>query len=945
MIVGNPTDQEPGGDIPGGDDPTRPGQDADVVPHTTVPDTGSYIKQSVNDRSDIFLPWAIGVVIVVVLAVVFLVSKKKAHRVGFGDRDLSRGKIILVTGSISLLLLTLIFVVVQNGLGAKVAFGTGNEPLEISVSENVEIKIKSDGGDAFAVGHDMVEVVTPTRYGYTLYAYSSSRNLVTEKEGSGLIKGIEFSDDTSLLEDNSWGIATVVPSDSMSQVWWAVPDSTMEPLVIKTTSSANDKTTQVYYGVKISADLPEGIYSGNVNYIAYANPGPDDPIDPVGPDDPSGGGDEEPEEPVEDDSVTYTLSFNANNGAGAPTRQSCGTVLGSSCVVTIPSKVPSRSGYAFLGWAESVSSTSVKYHLGDNVTLSSDITLYAVWERRINIYTSVASGGGTISDSMTNVPTGTSRTISFTANDGYELEYVTVDRERVTVTNNTITVVAGSDDIYVVVFYKKQVEPTPSVNSLSFSANSGSGVPNDVSCTPATVGGSCQVTIPDKTPTRKNYYFLGWADAAGATSATKQKGDKVTLTSNMTLYAIWSPLYYLNLDYNDGTMVAAIANCHPASTQGTCTITIPSLTPQAEEKAFKGWSETSNGAVSYQSGGKIVVSTSITLYAVWQSETIAVHFINLGASGNATLLENKGKYAIVDTGQTTSYARVKNYLDSLGVTRLEFIIVSHPHVDHNGGVVNLLNDYEVGAIYEKTYTNKDTNANGNELVRYNRIVAKAESKNVPIIYVDEDSRFKEAPGKSGSVYLNNTMRIHFFNTVQRIDHVKQSGETFDYFTSNYWETKGENLNSLVNLIRVNGHNVLLTGDANYYDILDYIMKNKVDVAYKNGQTLDVYSIPHHANYNCTGNKPMSIQASYYLATNDVNSKFDNGEYRITNNTVIYPGGNVYSSCFKQMGLNYKSAYYSVNDKSDSPATVFNLTGSEIKMTGGYKGSKLTDGHN
>ena len=73
--------------------------------------------------------------------------------------------------------------------------------------------------------------------------------------------------------------------------------------------------------------------------------------------------------------AVYSLSYNANGGSGAPGNQT------GSGYVSISNSTPSRSGYTFLGWAESAGATSAKYGAGSLFNLDKDITLYAVWQK------------------------------------------------------------------------------------------------------------------------------------------------------------------------------------------------------------------------------------------------------------------------------------------------------------------------------------------------------------------------------------------------------------------------------------------------------------------------------------------------------------------------------------------------------------------------------------
>ena len=94
---------------------------------------------------------------------------------------------------------------------------------------------------------------------------------------------------------------------------------------------------------------------------------------------------------------SYTLSYNANGGSGAPSSQT-GSNTGTSpyYTFTVSSTVPTRTGYTFLGWSTSDSATSASYVGGNSFTVTSSgtTTLYAVW--KVNTYTvSYNANGGT----------------------------------------------------------------------------------------------------------------------------------------------------------------------------------------------------------------------------------------------------------------------------------------------------------------------------------------------------------------------------------------------------------------------------------------------------------------------------------------------------------------------------------------------------------------------
>lgn len=79
---------------------------------------------------------------------------------------------------------------------------------------------------------------------------------------------------------------------------------------------------------------------------------------------------------------TITLTYDANGGSSAPSAQSA-TMYNATTTntFTLSSAKPTRTNYEFLGWATSTDATSAEYAAGGTITLSSSITLYAVWKQ------------------------------------------------------------------------------------------------------------------------------------------------------------------------------------------------------------------------------------------------------------------------------------------------------------------------------------------------------------------------------------------------------------------------------------------------------------------------------------------------------------------------------------------------------------------------------------
>lgn len=77
-----------------------------------------------------------------------------------------------------------------------------------------------------------------------------------------------------------------------------------------------------------------------------------------------------------------TLTYNGNGGGvtNVPAQQKQNVKQGDSATFTISSKIPVRSGFDFLGWADSATATMANYHGGDSLTTNTSKTIYAVWK-------------------------------------------------------------------------------------------------------------------------------------------------------------------------------------------------------------------------------------------------------------------------------------------------------------------------------------------------------------------------------------------------------------------------------------------------------------------------------------------------------------------------------------------------------------------------------------
>ena len=81
------------------------------------------------------------------------------------------------------------------------------------------------------------------------------------------------------------------------------------------------------------------------------------------------------------------------------------------------------------------------------------------------------------------------------------------------------------------------------------------------------------------------------------------------------------------------------------------------------------------------------------------SGNLTAHFLDVG-QGDSILLQFNGKNVLIDGGTQEMGPRVETYLRNHGVSSLDLLVATHPHEDHIGGLVTILNDFPVKQVLD-----------------------------------------------------------------------------------------------------------------------------------------------------------------------------------------------------------------------------------------------------
>jgi competence protein ComEC len=70
-------------------------------------------------------------------------------------------------------------------------------------------------------------------------------------------------------------------------------------------------------------------------------------------------------------------------------------------------------------------------------------------------------------------------------------------------------------------------------------------------------------------------------------------------------------------------------------------------------------------------------------------ENVTVYFLDVG-QGDSILVKTSAKNILIDGGPTSAGTTILSYLSTYNVTKIDLLIVTHPHADHIGGLVSVL---------------------------------------------------------------------------------------------------------------------------------------------------------------------------------------------------------------------------------------------------------------
>lgn len=113
-----------------------------------------------------------------------------------------------------------------------------------------------------------------------------------------------------------------------------------------------------------------------------------------------------------------------------------------------------------------------------------------------------------------------------------------------------------------------------------------------------------------------------------------------------------------------------------------------------------------------------------TSKAVSGDSIMSVTFVDVGQGDCELIGFPDGKCMLIDSGEAEYCDEVEERLRQNGYDRIDWLVVTHPHTDHMGGMSSIISDFDVGEIY-MPYAVSDTRA-------YERLLEAIDSRSLTV---------------------------------------------------------------------------------------------------------------------------------------------------------------------------------------------------------------------
>lgn len=215
-------------------------------------------------------------------------------------------------------------------------------------------------------------------------------------------------------------------------------------------------------------------------------------------------------------------------------------------------------------------------------------------------------------------------------------------------------------------------------------------------------------------------------------------------------------------------------------------------------------------------------------YINTNNNLLKIHYLDVGQGDSIFIELPNNETMLIDAAESNQSENIINYIKNLNYQKIDYVIGTHPHTDHIGGLKDIINTFEIGKIYmpkavstTKTYEN--------------------------LLQTIKDKNLKINTAKAGiSIIDTDTLKINI---------LAPNNDTYTEL-NNY---------SVVTKITYGTTKFLFMGDA------EKLSENEI----KEDVSADVIKIGHHGSNTSSGlNFIKKVNAKYGIISVGLNNKYN-----------------------------------------------------------------------